>query len=133
MKKFVSFLISLMLVLSLVACGTAPEIPDTTTPDTTIESIEPSTEEILDLTADAKALLVEKLGNDEEAIEILLTNVPDIFMLDDITFACWTYFLHMSDGIEYIVITDYEFNITSISYWDSDTGNSGPIIYEVTE
>ena len=60
-----------------------------------------------------------------------MENVPDIFMLKDMKFACWTYFLEMSDGIEYIVITDYEFNIQSISYWNSDVGTSGPVIFEI--
>jgi predicted small lipoprotein YifL len=126
MKKFLSILFSIMLIFSLAACG-APEVNTPTAPESSIES----TETTPDLNAEARALLEEKLGNDEEAIEIILKNVPDIFMLKDIKFACWTYFLEMSDGIEYIITTDYEFNIQSISYWNSDVGTSGPVIFEI--
>lgn len=126
MKKFLSILLSFMLIFSLAACG-APEVDTPTVPESSIESAETTP----DLNAEARTLLEEKLGNDEEAIEIIMKNVPDIFMLKDIKFACWTYFLEMSDGIEYIIITDYEFNIQSISYWNSDVGTSGPVIFEV--
>lgn len=66
---------------------------------------------------------------DAEFIETILTQVPDVSMLVDYRAACWTYFLVMSDGIEYIVVTDYDGHITSISYWNPVEGVDGETIY----
>lgn len=85
-----------------------------------------------DLNADAREILeyiVEYHLADDEFVETILTQVPDAFMLVDYRAACWTYFLVMSDGIEYIVITDYDGHITSISYWDPVECMDGETIY----
>lgn len=85
-----------------------------------------------DLNADAREILeyiVEYHLADDEFVETILTQVPDAFMLVDYRAACWTYFLVMSDGIEYIVITDYDGHITSISYWDPVACTDGETIY----
>ena len=85
-----------------------------------------------DLNADAREILeyiVEYHLADDEFVETILTQVPDAFMLVDYRAACWTYFLVMSDGIEYIVITDYDGHITSISYWDPVACTDGDTIY----
>ncbi len=85
-----------------------------------------------DLNADAREILeyiVEYHLADDEFVETILTQVPDAFMLVDYRAACWTYFLVMSDGIEYIVITDYDGHITSISYWDPVACIDGETIY----
>ena len=85
-----------------------------------------------DLNADAREILeyiVEYHLADDEFVETILTQVPNAFMLVDYRAACWTYFLVMSDGIEYIVITDYDGHITSISYWDPVACTDGETIY----
>lgn len=128
MKKFLAFLLSLLMVFSLVACG-APEVgEETSTPDTTIES----TEEIPDLNADAILILEEMIGErvgDSDFIDVVLAYVPDVFMLQEYRCACWTYFLVMSDGMEYIVITDYDGKITSIAEWFPESGECGTEFY----
>ena len=129
MKKFLAFLLSLLMVFSLVACGTPEVGEETSTPDTTIES----TEEIPDINADAILILEEMIGErvgDSDFIDVVLAYVPDVFMLQEYRCACWTYFLVMSDGMEYIVITDYDGKITSISEWFPETGECGVVLYE---
>lgn len=126
MKKFLAFLLSLLMVFSLVAC--APDAPEITEPDTNI-----STEtDIPDLNADAILILEDMIGpriGNEEFIDTILAHVPDVFMLQEYRCACWTYFLVMSDGMEYIVITDYDGKITSIAEWFPETGQAGIEFY----
>lgn len=128
MKKFLAFLLSLLMVFSLVACG-VPEVgEETSTPGTTIES----TEEIPDINANAILILEEMIGErvgDSDFIDVVLAYVPDVFMLQEYRCACWTYFLVMSDGMEYIVITDYDGKITSISEWFPETDQAGAELY----
>ena len=128
MKRCLSFLLSLLMIFSLVACG-APEISEEdTVPDTTIESVE----DIPDLNANAILILEDMIGprvGNEEFIDTILAYVPDIFMLQEYRCACWTYFLVMSDGMEYIVITDYDGKITSIAEWFPETGECGIEFY----
>jgi hypothetical protein len=126
MKKFLAFLLSLLMVFSLVAC--APDTPEITEPDTNI-----STEtDIPDLNADAILILEDMIGlrvGNEEFIDTILSYVPDVFMLQEYRCACWTYFLVMSDGMEYIVITDTDGKITSIAEWFPETGQAGIEFY----
>ena len=127
MKRCLSFLLSLLMIFSLVACG-APEINEDTVPDTTIESVE----DIPDLNANAILILEDMIGSrvgNDDFIDTILTHVPDIFMLQEYRCACWTYFLVMSDGMEYIVITDYDGKITSISEWFPESGECGIEFY----
>ena len=127
MKRCLSFLLSLLMIFSLVACG-APETSEDIVPDTTIES----TEDIPDLNANAILILEEMIGSrvgNEDFIDTILTYVPDVFMLQEYRCACWTYFLVMSDGMEYIVITDYDGKITSISEWFPESGECGIEFY----
>ena len=126
MKKFLAFLLSLLMVFSLVAC--TPDTPEITEPDTNI-----STEtDVPDLNADAILILEDMIGpriGNEEFIDTILAHVPDVFMLQEYRCACWTYFLVMSDGMEYIVITDYDGKITSIAEWFPETGQAGTEFY----
>ena len=126
MKKFLAFLLSLLMVFSLVAC--APDTPEVTEPDTSI-----STEtDIPDLNADAILILEDMIGprvGNEEFIDTILSYVPDVFMLQEYRCACWTYFLVMSDGMEYIVTTDTDGKITSIAEWFPETGQAGIEFY----
>lgn len=127
MKRCLSFLLSLLMIFSLVACGT-PEVSEDTVPDTTIESVE----DISDLNANAILVLEDMVGpraENEEFIDIILAHVPDVFMLQEYQCACWTYFLIMSDGTEYIVITDYDGKITSIAEWFPESGECGIEFY----
>lgn len=127
MKRCLSFLLSLLMIFSLVACG-APEISEDTVPDTTIESME----DIPDLNANAILILEDMIGSrigNEDFIDTILAYVPDVFMLQEYRCACWTYFLVMSDGMEYIVITDYDGKITSISEWFPESGECGIEFY----
>lgn len=128
MKRCLSFLLSLLMIFSLVACG-APEISEEdTVPDTTIESVE----DVPDLNANAILILEDMIGGrigNEDFIDTILAHVPDVFMLQEYRCACWTYFLVMSDGMEYIVITDYDGKITSISEWFPETGECGIEFY----
>lgn len=134
--RFLSFILVFVIVFSLCSCGTHTEVGDIT-PDTTIESTTPETstpveEDLETLTAKAQAFLEEEIGThlgDEEAVHTLMTQVPDIHLIEDIRHACWTYFLHMSDGTEYIVTTTYEGHITSICYWFEESGELGEEIY----
>jgi hypothetical protein len=115
------------MIFSLVACG-APEIREDTVPDTTIESAE----DIPDINANAILILEEMIGErvgDSDFIDVVLAHIPDVFMLQEYRCACWTYFLVMSDGIEYIVITDYDGKITSIAEWFPETGECGIEFY----
>lgn len=128
MKRCLSFLLSLLMIFSLVACG-APEISEEdTVPDTTIESVE----DIPDLNANAILILEDMIGpriGNEDFIDTVLAHVPDVFMLQEYRCACWTYFLVMSDGMEYIVITDYDGKITSIAEWFPESGECGIEFY----
>lgn len=131
MKRLIVLLLSLLMALNLCACATpivtAPS-PDPT--ETTVVTEPDGTTE--DLVAGAEAILVECSKTqswDESFIPTVLTQVPDIFMLSEIRCACWTYFLVMSDGIEFVIYTDYDGVITSISYWED--GSNGPTIYPI--
>lgn len=124
MKRIVVILLVLAAVASvLVGCNSS--VSDNS-PITEVETTAP------DLNADARVILntiVEYHLADDEFVDTILTQVPDAFMLVDYRAACWTYFLVMSDGIEYIVITDYDGHITSISYWDPVACTDGETIY----
>lgn len=127
MKRCLSFLLSLLMIFSLVACG-VPETSEDIVPDTTIES----TEDIPDLNANAILILEDMIGprvGNEDFIDTILAHVPDVYMLQEYRCACWTYFLVMSDGMEYIVITDYDGKITSISEWFPESGECGIEFY----
>lgn len=127
MKRCLSFLLSLLMIFSLVACG-APETSEDTIPDTTIESVE----DIPNLNANAILILEDMIGprvGNEDFIDTILAHVPDVFMLQEYRCACWTYFLVMSDGMEYIVITDYDGKITSIAEWFPESGECGIEFY----
>lgn len=133
MKRFIAMLFALLLALNLCACAvpevTAPSLDPT---ETTVVTEPDGTTE--DLVAGAEAILVECSKTqswDESFIPTVLTQVPDIFMLSEIRCACWTYFLVMSDGVEFVVYTDYDGVITSISYWEDDS--IGLKIYDATE
>jgi hypothetical protein len=124
MKRIIVILLVLAAVASvLVGCNSS--VSDTS-PVTEGETTAP------DLNADARVILntiVEYHLADDEFVDTILTQVPDAFMLVDYRAACWTYFLVMSDGIEYIVITDYDGHIISISYWDPVACTDGETIY----
>ena len=127
MKRCLSFLLSLLMIFSLVACG-APETSEDIVPDTTIESVE----DIPDINANAILILEDMIGprvGNEDFIDTILAYVPDVFMLQEYRCACWTYFLVMSDGMEYIVITDYDGKITSIAEWFPESGECGVEFY----
>lgn len=127
MKRCLSFLLSLLMIFSLVACG-APETSEDIVPDTTIESVE----DIPDINANAILILEDMIGprvGNEDFIDTILAHVPDVFMLQEYRCACWTYFLVMSDGMEYIVITDYDGKITSIAEWFPESGECGTELY----
>lgn len=127
MKRCLSFLLSLLMIFSLVACG-APETSEDAVPDTTIESVE----DIPDLNANAILILEDMIGSrveNAEFIDTILAHVPDVFMLQEYRCACWTYFLVMSDGMEYIIITDYDGKITSIAEWFPESGECGIEFY----
>ena len=121
-------LICILLVLAAVAASLAgcnSSVSDNS-PTTEVETTAP------DLNADARVILnriVEYHVADDEFVDTILTQVPDAFMLVDYRAACWTYFLVMYDGLEYIVITDYDGHITSISYWDPVACTDGETIY----
>lgn len=125
MKRLFTFLLSLLMVFSLVACG----VLEAGEESSTIES----TEEIQDINANAILILEEMLGGrigNEDFIDTVLAYVPDVFMLEEYRCACWTYFLVMSDGTEYIVIVDnIDYHITSISRWYPEDGTHGPTFY----
>ena len=133
MKKFLAFLLSLIMVFSLVAC--TPETPEVTEPDTSISTeIESETTDVdvPDINAGAIAILEEMLNQrlgDSDFIDVVLAYVPDVFMLKEYRCACWTYFLVMEDGLEYIVITDYDGKITSICEWYPDEATNGLELY----
>lgn len=118
MKRLIAILFALLMMINLCACeASAPTIPtETTATSTPAETTE-------SLTANAEAILVEcskAQAWDETFIPTILAQVPDVFMLTEIRCACWTYFLVMSDGIEFVVYTDYDGVITSISYWENN-------------
>lgn len=140
MRKIFCFILTFILTFSLVACGSVKTTDeDVITPDTSISesatedtTSEPVVEDVETLTAKARAFLEEEIGThlgDEEAVDTLMAQVPDIHLIENIRHACWTYFLHMSDGTEYIVTTTYEGHITSICYWIPDPGELGEEIY----
>ena len=131
MKRLIVLLLSLLMALNLCACATPEVIAPSLDPTETTVVTEPNgTTE--DLVAGAEAILIECSKTqswDESFIPTVLTQVPDIFMLSEIRCACWTYFLIMSDGIEFVIYTDYDGVITSISYWED--GSNGPTIYPI--
>lgn len=128
MKRCLSFLLSLLMIFSLVACGAPGISEEDIVPDTTIESVE----DVPDLNANAILILEDMIGprvGNEDFIDTILAYVPDVFMLQEYRCACWTYFLVMSDGMEYIVITDYDGKITSIAEWFPESGECGIEFY----
>ena len=128
MKRCLSFLLSLLMIFSLVACGAPETNEEDTIPDTTIESVE----DIPNLNANAILILEDMIGprvGNEDFIDTILAHVPDVFMLQEYRCAYWTYFLVMSDGMEYIVITDYDGKITSIAEWFPESGECGIEFY----
>ena len=128
MKRCLSFLLSLLMIFSLVACN-APDTSEDIIPDTTIES----SEEVPDINANAILILEDMIGErvgDSDFIDVVLAYVPDVFMLKEYRCACWTYFLVMEDGLEYIVTTDYDGKIVSICEWYPDDSTCGPALYE---
>lgn len=128
MKRCLSFLLSLLMIFSLVACGALETNEEDTIPNTTIESVE----DIPNLNANAILILEDMIGprvGNEDFIDTILAHVPDVFMLQEYRCACWTYFLVMSDGMEYIVITDYDGKITSIAEWFPESGECGIEFY----
>ena len=130
MKKFLAFLLSLLMVFSLVAC--TPDIPETTEPDTNISTEVESETDIPNINTNAILILEEMIGErvgNSDFIDVVLAYVPDVFMLQEYRCACWTYFLVMSDGMEYIVITDTDGKITSIAEWFPETGQAGIEFY----
>ena len=66
-------------------------------------------------------------------ISDVLTYIPNLNELKEYRAACWTFFFVMSDGTEYIIITDYDLEVTSIAYWDSENSTTGKIIYNKGE
>ena len=137
MKRILAFLLSLMMVFSLVACTPTSENPEMTVPDTSIESTietpDSSTGEAPDINANAIAILEEMIGErvgDSDFIDVVLAHVPDVFMLKEYRCACWTYFLVMEDGLEYIITTDNDGKITSICEWYPNDDTCGPALYE---
>lgn len=127
MKKVISlflcFAMMVCLCVSLIACDT----PYEDTPTTGI------TEEVPDLNANATAILEEMIGErvgDSDFIDVVLAHVPDVFMLQEYRCACWTYFLVMEDGMEYVIFTDYDGKITSICEWFPESGECGLVLYE---
>lgn len=67
---------------------------------------------------------------DSDFIDVVLAHVPDIFMLQEYRCACWTYFLVMEDGMEYVIFTDYDGKIISICEWFPESGECGLVLYE---
>ena len=137
MKKFILFLLTIAMCLSLMGCSLIPGMSDplpdviideveTTVPEESTEitiSTESTEDEIPSLNENALNILQSIVDNhvaDENFIDVILANVPDVFMLTDYRAEEWTYFLVMNDGIEYKVIIDYDGTITSIFYWDAD-------------
>lgn len=133
MKRLIVLLLSLLMALNLCAC-TTPEVTAPSLDPTETTVVTESDNPVEDLTAGAEAILAEcgeTQAWDELFIPTVLAQVPDIFMLSEIRCACWTYFLVMSDGVEFVVYTDYDGVITSISYWED--GSTGLKIYDATE
>lgn len=133
MKRFLAFLLSLILVLSMCGCGiTEVQAPITEPSVTTVPS-----ETTENLTAGAEAVLAEIAQShsvSDDFDDVILTQVPDAFMLVDYRATCWTFFLVMSDGIEYkVIISDVDNHITAIYYWDPEQNTTGPNIYKDTE
>lgn len=133
MKRFLAFLLSLILVLSMCGCGiTEVQAPTTEPSVTTVPS-----ETTENLTAGAEAVLAEIAQShsvSDDFDDVILTQVPDAFMLVDYRATCWTFFLVMSDGIEYkVIISDVDNHITAIYYWDPEQNTTGPNIYKDTE
>lgn len=133
MKRFIAMLFALLMALNLCACATSEVIAPSLDPTETTVVTEPDNP-IEDLTAGAKAILVEcgeTQSWDESFIPTVLAQVPDIFMLSEIRCVCYTYFLVMNDGVEFIIHTNDDGVITSISYWED--GSAGLKIYDATE
>jgi hypothetical protein len=115
------------MIFSLAACNLS-DIEKENAPDISTEA----TEDIVDIHAGARAVLEEIVKNhvaDENFIDVVLNNVPDAFTIVGYRAACWTYFLETSDGLEYMVIIDYNGTVTSISYWDPELQETGMEYY----
>jgi hypothetical protein len=122
----------LIFILCAFCCIFAGCLP-TTALDETTEVVTTTPETTVDMTT-ADALLKRIAGAhlaDEDFIDIVKQYVPDIHTLVDFRAACWTYFLVMEDGTEYIIITDYDGRIDFIGYWLD--GYHGDTLYERNE
>lgn len=133
MKKilFVIFCVCSCILTGCLATGALESTaPETTITETTVAT---ETEPVIDMTT-ADALLNRMASAhlaDEDFIDIIKQYVPDIHTLVDYRAACWTYFLAMEDGTEYIIITDYDGRIDFIGYWLD--GYHGDTLYERNE
>jgi hypothetical protein len=124
-KLFICFILAICLCVSLIACDTPYEEETTPSTETTVESVPDLNENAILILED---MIGPRIGN-EDFIDTILAHVPDVFMLQEYRCACWTYFLVMSDGMEYIVITDYDGKITSIAEWFPESGECGIEFY----
>lgn len=124
-KLFICFILAICLCVSLIACDTPYEETPSST-ETIVESVP-------DLNENAILILEDMIGprvGDDDFIDVVLAHVPDVFMLQEYRCACWTYFLVMSDGMEYVIFTDYDGKITSICEWFPESGECGLTLYE---
>lgn len=126
MKKCLSFLLSLLMVFSLVACGALDTSEDATL-DTAIEFVSNLNENAILI---LEQMTGTRLEDEDEFIDTVLAQVPDIFTLKEYRYADWTYFLVMEDGTEYVIFTNYDGKITSICEWFPESGECGFTIYE---
>ena len=129
MKKLLIFILCTLFCV-LVGCVPTTALDETSATETTVAE---TTEPTIDMTT-ADALLNRVAGAhlaDEDFIDIVKQYVPDIHTLVDYRAACWTYFLVMEDGTEYIIITDYDGRIDYIGYWLD--GYHGDTLYKRNE
>ena len=126
MKKIFAILLCFIMIFSFVACG-KENVEVETDPNT--ESVE----EVFDINEDARAMLEEAAlmhTCDEDFVDTILTQVPDIFLLEKMKYACNTFFLELTCGTEFIVIVNDEGTIETIAYWFSNSNQMGHLIYE---
>ena len=129
MKRILVLILMTFVLLCVVGCGVVEK--NETVPST--ETIETPTEDTR-VPLNAETFLRGMVGShlaDEDFVDICLQYIPNIEEVRDYHCACWTYFLVMEDGSEYVIFTDYDGKITSISEWFCDDSVCGEILYNI--
>ena len=128
MKRLLVLMLMTFILLCVVGCSA--DNKEETAPAPSTEETEVIEETKVPLNAETflRGMIGSHLG-DDDFVKVCMEYIPNIEDIRDYHCACWTYFLVMEDGSEYVIFTDYDGKITSISEWFCDDGTCGETLY----